>query len=521
MGDSPGRAQRWGIDLRLLGIRPGRASAAVALGVAAQGSALGLAAVAAWLIARAWQMPPVLDLSVAVVAVRALGISRGLCRYLERLVSHDVALRGATEARVGLYRRLAAADPGAVARLDRGELLVRFGRDIDDLAALVVRALIPIVVAVLVSVAAVALIATISMVAAAVLAGALLVAGVLAPVTSARAARAVEQAAVRDRAEAAGRAATALSHAAELRVAGVLPGVLAESAAATRRGFERQQAARRRSAWAAAATPAALAATVLGALFVAQSSAWTEPPTSLAVLVLFPLAAFDAVAQLPAAAHALVAARPVAPELPAGGRAAVAVPDAPPGCRIAIVGPSGSGKTTMLMTLAGLLPAGAEMSSGTTFFAEDAHLFETTVLENLRVARGDITPDEARVALRAVGLGDWLAGLPDGVDTELIGGAAAVSGGQRRRLLLARALLSPAQVLLLDEPTEHLDAEQGADLLRALLDRDSGLVDAARGVVVVTHQLPPDHRADRVIELPPAAQHTDRHRPDELVDRSR
>lgn len=85
--------------IRLLDLEPRRVLAAIAAGVATLGSALALAALSAWLITRAWQMPPVLDLTVAVVAVRALGISRGLFRYLERLATHDAALRGTTSAR--------------------------------------------------------------------------------------------------------------------------------------------------------------------------------------------------------------------------------------------------------------------------------------------------------------------------------------------------------------------------------------------------------------------------------------
>ena len=175
-----------------------------------------------------------------------------------------------------------------------------------------------------------------------------------------------------------------------------------------------------------------------------------------------------------------------------------ALPDIPPGRRIAVVGPSGAGKTTLLMTWAGLFDT---PRAGRTFFAEDAHLFGTTVLENLRVARGDLTAQEAGHALCAVGLGDWLDAQPDGVETDMVGGAAAVSGGQRRRLLLARALVAPADTLLLDEPTEHMEAAAGADLLRALLDETGGLIAPERTVVVVTHQLPPDHHADTVLTV--------------------
>ncbi|MEV5838061.1 ATP-binding cassette domain-containing protein, partial [Nocardia sp. NPDC052112] len=179
------------------------------------------------------------------------------------------------------------------------------------------------------------------------------------------------------------------------------------------------------------------------------------------------------------------------------------LPERPAGKRIAIVGPSGAGKTTLLMAWAGLF--GTPLP-GVTFFAEDAHIFGTSVLENLRVARGDLTVEAAEKALCAVGLGDWLESLPDGVHTDLVGGAAAVSGGQRRRILLARALISPARVLLLDEPTEHLEAEAGARILRALLDIDSGFVEPDRIVVVVTHQLPFDHRAEAVLHIETSGQ---------------
>ncbi|MFI2556807.1 thiol reductant ABC exporter subunit CydC [Nocardia farcinica] len=505
----------------------GRVAVAVTWGVVALGSALGLAALAAWLIARAWQMPPVLDLSVAVVSVRALGISRGLARYLERLATHDVALRSMTNARAAVYRRLARSDvwlrgdrrsgsgaaADSAARLRRGDLLVRIGSDIDDLGAVIVRALVPIAVAAVLALAAVGLIATISVPAAIILAASLAVAGVLAPWLSARAARSAEVAVRADRAEFTARALTVLDHAAELRVAGRLAGTVTAARDAGRRSVAAEDSAAARTAWSAAATPLALGASVLGALLigvVAYGPGGGLPggmtPMALTILVLLPLSAFEATAALPAAAQSLTTARAAMHRIEGATRAAVATdgdaapvrPDLPPGRRIAVVGPSGAGKTTLLMFWAGLFDT---PRPDVTFFAEDAHLFGTSVLENLRVARGDVTEAEAERALRSVGLGDWLDALPDGLSTDLVGGAAAVSGGQRRRILLARALVSPARVLLLDEPTEHLEAGAGADLLRALLDADSGLVEPDRVVVVVTHQLPADHRADVVVRV--------------------
>src|SRR6185312_11538280 len=97
-------------------------------------------------------------------------------------------------------------------------------------------------------------------------------------------------------------------------------------------------------------------------------------------------------------------------------------------------------------------------------------------------------------ALAAVGLGGWLAGLPEGLSTVLTGGAQAVSAGQRRRLLLARAVVSPARIVLLDEPTEHLDPTDANAVLRDLLSPNSGLMAADRTVVVATHHVPNDIR---------------------------
>ncbi|WP_067647691.1 thiol reductant ABC exporter subunit CydC [Nocardia harenae] len=536
-------------DLRdLLSWNPWRLATAITWGVLALGSGLALAALAAWLIARAWQMPPVLDLTVAVVAVRALGISRGLCRYLERLATHDVALRAQNTARTATYRALATSTSWLHRRartdttvLRRGDLLVRIGADIDDLGAVVVRAVVPCAVALVLSVAAVVLLALLAPPAALVLAAALLVSALLAPWLAATAAADAERAVRADRAEFTARAVTVLDHAPELRVAGRLPEAMAAAAAASTRAVAAEDRAASRSAWAAAALPASIGVSVLGALLTGLAiygptggtPAGTSP-MALTMLVLIPLSAFEAVAALPAAAQALTTGRAALHRLRAldperSGGAAGERPAPGDGCgpaasshsasrpseaagaaeptfperprdarRIAIVGPSGAGKTTLLMQWAGLFTT---PEPGTTFFAEDAHLFGTSILENLRVARGDITEPEATSALRAVGLGDWLDTLPDGLNTTLTGGAAAVSGGQRRRILLARALLAPADVLLLDEPTEHLEAEAGATLLRRLLDPDDGLVAPNRTVVVVTHQLPDAHRADLVLHL--------------------
>src|ERR1700746_509873 len=138
----------------LLRPRLPRILAAIALGVLSLGSALALAGFSAWLITRAWQMPPVLDLSIAVVAVRTFAISRAVLHYCERRVTHAVALRAAGTARVQIYRRLANGPAAAAVRLPTGELVARVGADVDELADVLVRALVPIGVATVLALAA-------------------------------------------------------------------------------------------------------------------------------------------------------------------------------------------------------------------------------------------------------------------------------------------------------------------------------------------------------------------------------
>ena len=249
-----------------------------------------------------------------------------------------------------------------------------------------------------------------------------------------------------------------------------------------------------------AATPAALAAavptaavgiSVLGGVIAGIGIADTVSPMTVAILMLLPLSAFEATIALPAASaltRSRIAARRLLeltePDSDVRRRPSVAPVSLEPGARLAVTGPSGAGKTTLLMAM-------AENPSQTAFFAEDAHLFATTVRDNLLVARGDATDHELRNALQRVGLGDWLDALPNGLATILVGGASAVSAGQRRRLLLARALASAVPTVLLDKPTEHLDASDGSQLLSELLT-PGALFPAERTVVVATHHLPDD-----------------------------
>ncbi|MCK6211973.1 thiol reductant ABC exporter subunit CydC [Georgenia sp. EYE_87] len=573
---------------------------AVLAGSASLASGIALTATAAWLIARASQMPPVLELSVAAVAVRTFGISRALLRYLERLASHLVALRGMATLRERVYTTLASGRADAVAGLRRGDLLARTGTDVDAVGDVVVRALLPSVVAAVVGAGSVVLVAWLHLGAGLVLAVCLLMAGLAGPWLTMRAARLAEGAATDARAEISATAMTMVDGAAELTVSGRLRDVVASLRGTERDLARAKDAAARPAALAAGVDTLAMGAAVLGSLVlgIPATVAGSMEAVELAVIVLTPLAAFEGTAMLGPAAVQLVrsggsavriielldragpataaaprhapaaaaatsrprvgaagtapvegaartaaspvqcaareaaspvqgAAPPSGPRVTARGLA-VGWPGGPvvaegidldlaPGRAVAVVGPSGVGKTTLLLTLAGLLPPRAgtvelngvpvweadrhRVSADLVLTAEDAHVFGTSVLENLRVARGDVTEREATGLLERAGLGDWLAGLPDGLGTMLGPDAATVSGGERRRLLLARALASPARLLLLDEPGEHLDPATADRLLTDLLR--TGVDDGAppRGVVLVTHRLSPLGAAEEVIVL--------------------
>lgn len=185
-----------------------------------------------------------------------------------------------------------------------------------------------------------------------------------------------------------------------------------------------------------------------------------------------------------------------------------------PGKALAVVGRSGIGKSTLLYTLSGLIPpkggsltlGGQDVSSlprevvaeNIIMTAEDAHIFSTTALENIRVARGGVGEIEARKLLEEAGMSAWLQASLQGLDTQLGQDGSALSGGERRRILLARALATPAPLLALDEPGEHLDGEKADALVTDLLAAGKS---GQRGVLLVTHRLSALGSADEVIIL--------------------
>ncbi len=127
---------------------------------------------------------------------------------------------------------------------------------------------------------------------------------------------------------------------------------------------------------------------------------------------------------------------------------------------------------------------------------QDAHLFATTIRENVRLARPEAPDEDVLAALRRAGAGAWLDSLPDGLDTFVGEEGALVSGGQRQRIALARALLSGARILILDEPTAHLDEETATAVLDDLLAASGDT-----GLLLITHSPLRLDRFDEVLAL--------------------
>ncbi|MGW3861972.1 thiol reductant ABC exporter subunit CydD [Streptomyces sp. NPDC005047] len=531
--------------------RRGRLTLGLLLGSLALGSAVGLMATSGYLISRASEQPPVLYLMVAVTATRAFGIGRAVFRYAERLVTHDAVLRMLADTRVAVYRRLERLAPAGLRRTRRGDLLSRLVADVDTLQDYWLRWLLPAGGAVVVSAASVGFTAWLLPEAGAVLAAGLLAAGVGVPLVTGAVARRAERRLAPARGVLATRVADLLTGTAELTVAGALPGRAAEARRAD--GTLTRIASRAATATALGDGLTALTSglTVAGAALVgAQAVADGRlAGVAMAVVVLTPLAAFEAVLGLPLAVQyrqrvrrsaervyeVLDAPEPVRePETPrqapsspfpvvlrglaarhAGqDRDALAGLDLTlaEGRRVAVVGPSGSGKTTLAQTLLRFLDAdaGSYTLAGVDAYAlagddvrhlvglcaQDAHLFDSSVRENLLLARKDATEGELRDALARARLLEWADSLPDGLDTLVGAHGARLSGGQRQRLALARALLADFPVLVLDEPAEHLDLPTADALTADLLAATEG-----RTTLLITHRLAGLRAVDEVLVL--------------------
>ena len=511
----------------------------VALGAGAVLAGVGLLATAGYLISRAAQRPEILALGVAIAAVRSFAIARAVLRYLERLVSHDLALRTLADLRRRFFRLLVPLVPGGLPGDSRATLLSRYVADVDRLQDLYLRALAPPLIALGASVVTVAVAVVMLPAAAAVLAAALVLAAVGVPLLTRFVARSA------GRRQAAARAALAadfveiVGGAPELAVAGReddwIGRASASSAALAR--IQTRDAVAAGLADGVGVLVAVGASVGVAAVAIPAVRSGALPGVLLAALVLLVLASFEAVTPLGAAARQLDACADAALRLEETvGRPPpvrdpddfVALPpvgdlelrgvrfryddDGPwvlegadfclrPGRATVLTGPSGAGKTTLAELLvrfvdpsAGTVSLGdvdlrtvsqADVREAILLAPQDCYLFATSLRENVALGRPGAGDGEIEAVLRRVGLGDWLDALPDGLAARVGERGARVSGGQRQRIATARALLARPRFLVVDEPTAHLDPAGARSLLAELAAtaRATGV-----GVLVVTHE---------------------------------
>jgi thiol reductant ABC exporter CydC subunit len=544
------RALRTAVRQARVGFWMPVAALSTSIGTVVLGAAL--LGTSGYLISRAAERPPLLALGVAMVLVRAFSVARAIMRYLERLTSHELALGALARLRASFVGRLIPLVPAGLPRLRAADLMSRFTADVDQLQELFLRGLLPPIAAVVVICLAGVAAGLMLPAAGAVLVVVLIAFAIITPTLTGAVARAAGKRQARARAELSNRVVDVLEGAPDIVAWGVrdahIAGVTEANDTLMKLG--------RRDAYAGGiaaglgglgAQAAALAVLIVAVPAVRDGRL---DGVLLAALVLMTLAVFEALAPLPVAAQNLTACGqaavrleecvdrpapivdPPAPAAPGPGRTLVLRdacvrfgPDEPLaleginlelrwGRAVAIVGPSGSGKTTLCEVLARLrnLDSGEALLDGipledlrqsdvrraVTLVPQDAYLFPTTIAGNLRIARPDAGDAELETVLARAGLGDWVAELPDGLETDVGQDGALLSGGQRQRLTLARGLLAPGGLLILDEPTSHLDAQSEA----AFLDdaHRAGVTDWT-GLCVVTHRLVGMERFDEIVVI--------------------
>jgi len=523
---------------------------AAVLGFIASASAVALLGTSGWLIATAAGAPPVLTLTVAAVMVRAFALFRAIFRYAERLAGHDAAFRGLAGLRVSVYRQLERLAPGGLVNFGRGDLLRRLVTDVDSAVDLPLRVVLPWLQAALVVAGALVFFWWLLPVLAAFMAAVGLMALTLVPWLISRLTLRAQERLTPVRAELSAAMVNGFSAVADLNALGASDRALGRlatiDAELTMHG--------RREAF-GLGLAGALMTVVQGAAVVGAICLVTPAVSSgrldavwLAVAALLPIAVFDVLATLPASAIAFQRVRAGAVRIAAlsGMPTPVDEPSSPraipegfqgldlldlhaswtndvhgdlvsiqlsihQGEHVFLVGPSGAGKSTLAMVLMGFLPyTGSALINGVEIadsdhdqlrervglLAQRAHIFDTTIQENVTLGRRALAEDVVSAAIGGAQLDTMVARLPHGAETSVGAFGSAISGGEAQRIALARLIVEPRPLVILDEPTEHLDLGT-ADSVEGVLREQL----ASFTTLTITHALLGIPDEARVIEM--------------------
>ncbi len=505
---------------------------AILLGVLTIASSVSLMATSAWLISKAALQPSIADLAVAVVSVRFFGIARGVFRYLERLVSHETTFRLLAHLRVEFYKAIEPLAPARLMSLRSGDLLSRVINDIESLQDLYLRAIAPPITALLVAVLLtlflnlfdplIALIALIFM----------LTAGILVPLLAWWSSRDSGQSRIALRAELNATLVDSIQGMAETLVYGQTQAQLTKIQSLNQQLMHQEQRTAHSDALQVALSVFLTSSAALAVLAMAIPRI---DGLYLATVTLATIAVFEAFTPLAQAAVYLganaqaarrlfeIADTPPAitdPESPAAipSKPFLEIrdvsfrytPDAPrileslsldlrPGQRMAILGESGAGKSTLVNILLRFWDyEGGDIRLGghdlrdysqtdirATFgvMTQRTYLFNTTIRDNIRIARSDASAEAVEAAARQAEIHDFILSLPDGYDTLVGENGAQLSGGERQRIALARVLLKDAPIVILDEATANLDALTERAVMETILRVTTG-----RSLLIFTHR---------------------------------
>ena len=515
------------------------------------GSSVALIGTSSWLISTAALHPSVADLGVSVVGVRFFGIARGLFRYSERLVSHNVTFRLLARLRVWFYERLEPLAPARLMEYKSGDLLARVIGDVETLENFYVRVISPSLTAVFVGLIVAIFFAAFYPPIALVLIGFFLTLGLILPILAQLFSRAPGQRLITQRAEIQSQLVDGIQGIADLLAFG-RGADRAKLIAETGQSYGRtqNQMARLNAIHSALGTFLTnLGLWLVLVLTIPQVTGGAIKGVMLGTFALMTLASFEAVNPLPLAAQMWNASREAARRLFEVVDAEPAVTETgdkngeissstdlqisnlsfsyptqsipalqeisfrvPAGKSVAIVGPSGAGKSTIANLLlrfwdydAGEITLGGESLKALkqdearkkiALVSQNSYFFNTSIRENLRLARRSITQEEMEAAAQLAQIHEFIASLSRGYETLIGEQGLRLSGGERQRLAIARALLKDAPILIFDEPTANLDPltekEVFATLFKAMRGRTS---------LLITHRLIGLENVDEVLVM--------------------